>query len=365
MTALTERLSLSLPVIQAPMAGVSTPELAAAVSESGALGSLGLGACNADDARMMIARTRERTARPFGVNLFVHKTPQEDPARETAWLRTLAPLFGQFNAQPPQTLRTIYRSLADDPDMIAMLIREKPAVISFHFGLPPADVLTALRQTGALLLASVTNPAEARAAQAAGIDMLIAQGIEAGGHRGIFNPEEPDDTLSTATLTRILTRQTSCPVIAAGGIMDGAGIAAALSLGAAGAQLGTAFLLCPESAADAGYRKALTSPAAAHTRLTSAISGRPARALSGPFTAMEPLPGTLPDYPRAYDAGKALNAAAKALGVAEFGAYWAGQGAPLIRAMPAAELIRTLDMELQQSLSASRAQTPDPEHRES
>ncbi|MCW5708097.1 nitronate monooxygenase [Shinella sp.] len=347
--SILDQLDLSLPLIQAPMAGVSTPELAAAVSEAGALGSIGVGATDAAGARSMIAEVRERTGRAFNVNLFVHGPASANPAREAEWLGWLRPLFAEFGAEPPATLRTIYKSLAEDAGMAAMLLETAPPVLSFHFGLPPADVLSALRERGIFMLATATSLDEARAVEAAGIDAIVAQGIEAGGHRGMFDPAAPDDALGTMALTRLLVKNTSLPVVAAGGIMDGAGIAAALDLGAAAAQLGTAFIACPESAADDAYRAALAGPAAYHTTLTPLISGRPARALANRFTALARTVGNRlpPDYPIAYDAGKALHAAAKAKGEYGFGAQWAGQGAPLARAMPAAELVDTLRLELQ------------------
>ena len=331
------------------MAGVSTPLLAASVCEAGGLGSIGVGATDAAGARAMIEEVRGRTNRAFNVNLFVHGTPKADPERETAWLEWLAPLFAEFGAEPPATLRTIYRSFADDPDMLAMLLELAPPVVSFHFGLPPADVLSALRARGIYLIATATSLDEAAAIEAAGIDAIVAQGIEAGGHRGVFDPAAPDDALGTLALTRLLVRATRLPIVASGGIMDGAGIAAALDLGAVAAQLGTAFVACPESAADDAYRTALTGPGAYHTTLTSLISGRPARALANRFTALghQVAEHILPDYPIAYDAGKALHAAAKARGEHGFGAQWAGQGAPLVRAMPAARLVETLRSELE------------------
>lgn len=345
--AFTDHFHLALPLIQAPMAGVSTPLLAAEVSEAGGLGSIGVGATDAAGARMMIEEVRARTTRAFNVNLFVHGPARPDDAREAAWLAALSPLFAEFGATPPTHLRTIYQSFADDPDMLAMLLDVAPPVVSFHFGLPPADTLTALRGRGIYLMATATNLSEARAIEAAGLHAIVAQGFEAGGHRGVFDPSAPDDSLGTMVLTRLLAREASLPVIAAGGIMDGAGIAAALDLGAAAAQLGTAFVACPESAADEGYRGALTGPGACHTRMTSLISGRPARALASRFTALADRLAHLPppDYPIAYDAGKALHTAAKAMGEFGFGAQWAGQGAPLCRPMPAADLVRTLKKE--------------------
>jgi nitronate monooxygenase len=331
------------------MAGVSTPELAAAVAEQGALGSIGVGAIDAAGARAMIEETRARTNRAFNVNLFVHGSAGADPAREAAWLDRLAPVFAAFDAKPPSALRTIYKSFADDPDMLTMLLALAPPVVSFHFGVPSADIITALRSRGIVLMATATNLEEARAIEAAGIDVVVAQGIEAGGHRGVFDPDAPDNALSMAALTRLLVLRTKLPVIAAGGIMDGAGIASALDLGAVAAQLGTAFIACPEGAADEAYRAALMGPGAHYTALTSLISGRPARALANRFTELAAAIGNLrpPDYPIAYDAGKALHAAAKAKGEHGFGAHWAGQGAPLARSMPAAKLVQVLQTELQ------------------
>ena len=231
--------------------------------------------------------------------------------------------------------------------MLTLLRQARPAVVSFHFGLPDAARIAALKAAGCLLLASVTSLAEAQAASSAGIDMLVAQGYEAGGHRGIFDPDSPDDRLGTLALTRLLAVQGHRPVTAAGGIMDGAGVSAVLALGAVAAQLGTAFIACPESAADAGYRAALMGEGASHTVMTRAISGRPARCLANRFTALgATLSVQVPDYPVAYDAGKALNAAAKARGESGYGAQWAGQGAPLARAMPAGDLVRAIAGEM-------------------
>ncbi|MBV7256641.1 nitronate monooxygenase [Pacificimonas sp. WHA3] len=344
-----QRLDLSVPLIQAPMAGISTPELAAAVSNEGALGSIGIGATDPGGARNMIEELRARTDRAFNVNLFVHRTPRADPVREAAWLDWLAPHFAAFGARPPKTLRPIYQSLHDDPDMLSMLLEVRPAVVSFHFGLPPAAMIAALRSRGILLMATATNLREAAAIEGHGIDVIIAQGIEAGGHRGMFDPEEPDEGLSTAALTRLLAEKSGVPVVAAGGIMNGGDMFAALDRGAVAAQLGTAFVACPESAADDAYRAALASDAAHHSVMTSLISGRPARALPNRFTALADgmAHHRPPDYPIAYDAGKALHAAAKARGEHGFGAQWAGQGAPHIRAMPAAALVETLRSELQ------------------
>jgi nitronate monooxygenase len=347
-TGLLELLQIDAPIIQAPMAGVSTPELAAAVSNAGALGSIGVGATTAAGAQQMIARFRARSSRSLNVNVFCHAPARRDPTREAQWIDLLRPEFARLGATPPVTLKEIYRSFVEDDDMLAMLLAEKPEVVSFHFGVPSHQQVKALHDAGIVLLGSATSVAEARALVAAGIDVVVAQGFEAGGHRGVFDPDADDDCLGTLALTRLLARELDRPVVAAGGIMDGAGIAAALRLGASAAQLGTAFVACDESQADAGYRAALQSDAAHHTVMTRAISGRPARTLANRFAALGRgvAARDVPDYPIAYDAGKALHAAGKAKGDFGFGAQWAGQGAPLSRAMPAAALVAVLRREL-------------------
>jgi nitronate monooxygenase len=347
-TPLLDRIGIDLPIIQAPMAGISPPAMAAAVSGAGGLGSIGVGATNAEGARAMIADAHARANGPLNVNVFCHRPARSDPQRESAWIARFAPEFEKFEAKAPAGLGEIYRSFVEDDDMLAVFLAMRPQVVSFHFGLPSAARIGALREAGIVLFASATNLAEARQAAAADVDAIIAQGYEAGGHRGLFDPEAADDRLGTLALTRILARDIDLPIIAAGGIMDGAGIAAALRLGAAAAQLGTAFVGCEESLADAGYRAALFSDAAHHTVMTHAISGRPARCLANRFTGLgaDIAARDVPDYPIAYDLGKALHSAGKAKGEFGFGAQWAGQGAPLARALPAAALVATLAAEL-------------------
>ncbi|TFW11024.1 nitronate monooxygenase [Brevundimonas intermedia] len=344
---LFDQMGLRLPIIQAPMAGVSTPKMAAAVSNAGALGSIGVGATNAAGAAGMIDDVRRLTDAAFNVNVFVHNAPCRDADREASWLTAMGPLFEEFAVAPPSSLTTIYRSFADDDDMLRVLIERAPPVVSFHFGLPEEAKVTALRQAGCVLIATATSPGEALAAKKAGMDAVVAQGFEAGGHRGVFDAAGDDAQLGTLALTRLLVAKAGLPVIAAGGIMDGQGVRAVLDLGATAAQLGTAFIACPESAADDAYRAALQSDAAHYTTMTNAISGRPARCLRNRFTIWaESAIEVTPDYPVAYDAGKAVNAAAKKMGEGGFGAQWAGQGAPLSRCMGAAELVQTLEREL-------------------
>ena len=349
MTSLLQRLGVTLPIIQAPMAGTSTPAMAAAVTNAGGLGSIGVAAASAAGAREMIEALRGQTNGPFNVNVFCHRPAVANAAVERGWLDALAPVFAAYGAEPPASLREIYTSFLADPAMLDLLLETRPAVVSFHFGLPPAQTIARLKSAGIALFSTATNLAEAEQAVAAGVDAIVAQGFEAGGHRGMFDPAAPDAQLGVLALTRLLVSKTRAPVIAAGGIMDGTGIAAALDLGAEAAQLGTAFVGCPESSADQYHRDALFGPGAAATEMTALISGRPARCLPNRFTALKTaeLSGVaMPDYPIVYDAGKALAAAAKARGEGGFGAHWAGQGAPLARAMPAGEMVRVLAEEL-------------------
>lgn len=356
------RLGIRLPIIQAPMAGISTPEMAAAVSNAGGLGSIGVGSVDAEAARRMIGAIRAKSDGPFNVNVFCHRPATADPDREAAWIEFLAPHFARFGAKPPSQLREIYKSFLADDAMLKMFLSERPAVVSFHFGVPPIEWIRAMKERGTTLFATATNLQEARAIHAAGIDAIVAQGYEAGGHRGTFDPGAPDERLGTLALTRLLAKNFSIPIIASGGIMDGAGIAASLLLGASAAQLGTAFVPCPESAADSGYRAALLGDSVAETVMTPAISGRAARSLANELARLgaEVDPHRIPDYPIAYDATKSLNAAAKSAGEFGYGVQWAGQGAALSRTLPAGELVTTLWRELQTALTTIEQTTARP-----
>ncbi|MFB2533334.1 NAD(P)H-dependent flavin oxidoreductase [Paracoccus sp. p3-h83] len=329
-------LGLIHPIWQAPMAGVATPALAAAVDAAGGLGGLGLGAMSADQARAAMAEARARGARHLHVNLFCHVAPARDPAIEATWLERLAPDFTALHATPPDHLTAPYTSLRDDPAMLAAVIEARPDVISFHFGLPHPDQLAALRATGALLAVSVTSRAEALIARQAGVDLVIAQGWQAGGHRGIFDENGPDARLSTLELLAELT-DLDLPCIAAGGITTPADLRAARAAGAVAVQAGTAFLATPEAATDAGHRAAL---AGGQTVMTRAISGRPARSLVNRITAHDDAQA--PAYPLTYSAGKALIAAAARAGQPGYGAHWAGVGAAQAQAVSAARVVALL-----------------------
>ncbi|WP_288391907.1 nitronate monooxygenase [uncultured Herbaspirillum sp.] len=348
-TSLLQRLGLAHPIIQAPMAGSSTVAMAAAASNAGALGSLALGAASVAQARQALAQLNALTEKPFNVNFFCHQPAVLDAARDAAWIQHLQAHLDEFGGSISLPLKEIYPSFIVDTDMQQLMLEQPPAVVSFHFGLPEAALIQALKKAGVFLLATATNLEEARQIEAAGIDAIVAQGFEAGGHRGIFD-EHRDEAIGTFALVRLLAQHSRLPIIAAGGIMDGQGIAAALQLGAQAVQLGTAFLLTRESAANAAYRNLLKSSRAQHTRVTAAISGRRARGIVNRF--MEEIDistaPAIPAYPVAYDAGKQLNALASAHEVHEFGAHWAGQGAALIRdGYTVGELIHLLVKEWQ------------------
>lgn len=342
--SLCELLNLQYPIIQAPMAGVSTPELAAAVSNAGALGSISIGAANPEQAELMIQKTLALSSGPVNVNVFCHQAVQRDEQLEKAWIKQFHELFVQYDAQLPGELEEIYTTFHNNSLLLDILLNTRPAAVSFHFGIPASGVINLLKQKGIITLATATSIDEAKEIEASGIDFIVAQGIEAGGHRGIFDPMQADSMLSTFTLVQAIKHHCRKPVIAAGGIMNGAGIAAMLALGAEGAQLGTAFVLCPESSANSAYREALKSKQAANTVLTSAISGRPARCIENAFCtyARDFAKHTIPSYPLTYALGKALASAAAAKGDHGFGAQWAGQGAQLAREMSAQDLVLTL-----------------------
>lgn len=319
------------------MAGVSTPAMAAAVNQAGGLGGISIGHLDVARARVAIQQTRELTDHPFNVNLFCHKVPASQPAVETGWLETLRPHFTRYGAEPPVALEPAYAT--PGLDMLQLLLDMKPAVVSLHFGLPEGFVVP-LRAAGIYVVASATNLGEALLCQQAGVDAIVAQGTEAGGHRGCFDPDVEDEHLSTLVLVQLLKNRIDLPLIAAGGIMNAGGVRAALQAGASACQLGTAYIACPESSAEPAHiQRLLHNPPP--TVMTRAISGRPARCLANLFTAIQGQP---PAYPTAYSAGKALYAAGKASGEFGYGAHWAGQGAPLARSLPAAQLTQELSL---------------------
>jgi len=334
------------------MAGVSTLALALAVSRAGALGSLATGATPAAaTVAKQLAELQAATDKPFNVNVFCHQPAASNAAHDAQWLAYLRPFFEELGSEPPASLSEVYPSFLVNDELLRVLVAARARVVSFHFGLPTASQAAALRQAGCLLLACVTSVAEGQLAVALGVDALVAQGVEAGGHRGVFDGAV--DTQEPAIpLTRQLVQAFSLPVVAAGGLMTGADVAAALQAGAAAAQLGTAFVACPESGASAAYRAALLHQPPLPTQLTDVISGRLARGLVNRFMLEIDQPGrpAVAAYSRAYVAGKALVAAAQQAGEPGFAVQWAGTGVGRARALPAAELVQVLAAELQAAM---------------
>ena len=342
---LLEQLEIKHAIFLAPMAGVSTPELAAEVSNQGALGSLGLGASTAEAARQQILTTQALTDQPFQVNFFCHQSAPLNSQTAQQWIQHLRPQFAKYGAAPPEQLRCIYPSFLDNDDFLNVVLETRPKAVSFHFGIPHAHQIQALKNAGIICMVSATHLTEAQAIEAAGIDIIIAQGIEAGGHRGIFN-QSFDSCIKTADLVQLLKQHCSAPIVAAGGIMTGQQAKAMLQLGADAVQLGTAFVQCKTSNANDAYRKALFNQPL--TQVTASISGRPARGLINHWHTQVDVPDRppVPEYPYAYDLGKQLHAAASQQGDHGFGAFWAGSNVAQIRELEAADLINQLVLEM-------------------
>lgn len=346
--SLLERLEIKHPIFLAPMAGVSTPALAAEVSNQGGLGSLGLGASSISAARAQILATQALTDASFQVNFFCHRSEKLNPEITAQWLNYLAPQFEHFNEPVPEKLECIYPSFLDHDDFLNLVLETRPKAVSFHFGIPHAHQIAALKSAGILTMVSATNLPEAQAIEAAGIDMIIAQGIEAGGHRGMFN-QHIDSAIKTSDLVQLLSKNCGIPIIAAGGIMKGQQARQMLKLGAQAVQLGTAFVQCKSSNANTVYRKALfDSPI---TQITDSISGRPARGLINQWhTEIDlPLRPAVPAYPYTYDLAKQLHAAASQHNEHGYGAFWAGSNVAQIRELEASDLINQLVLELSQT----------------
>ena len=331
-----------IPIIQAPMAGVSTPALAAAVSEAGALGSIALGALSSTAAAEAMAATRALTTAPVAWNVFCHAPAIRDATREAAWLTALEPAFTDLGTTPPAHLQVPYESFIESDELLDVLLTGRAEVVSFHFGLPHADQIDRLKASGTTLLACATTVTEALACAEAGMDFIVLQGIEAGGHRGCFDPDDPNPLALDALLEAVRTA-VSVPLIATGGLMSGDDVARVMAAGAVGAQLGTAFVPCMESSAAPGHRAAIVA-GGMPTRLLTTVSGRPARGFAKDWTSLPD--NAVPDYPVAYDAGKQLAAAARAAGRTNFDVHWAGTGTGRGRALPAAALVARLAEEL-------------------
>jgi nitronate monooxygenase len=342
MTTLQALLGIEHPLIQAPLAGVQDHVLAAAVSNTGALGSLPCAMLAAPALQSELEKLQAATDRPYNVNFFAHTNPAPDPDREAAWRDALAPYYAEFGIDPA----SIGAGPGRQPfstESAELLARFKPRVVSFHFGLPAPEAMQRIRDWGGRIIASATTVQEARWLAERGVDAIIAQGVEAGGHRGIFLSDDLTTQVGLFSLVPQIVQAVSVPVIAAGGIADANGVAAAMALGAAGVQVGTAYMLCPEATTSAVHRAALKSDGAAHTALTNLFTGRPARGIvNRVMRELGPISTVAPAFPLATSGIAPLRAKAEALGRGEFTSLWAGQNVSGCREIAAAELTAAL-----------------------
>lgn len=353
--ALIELLGIEHPIIQAPMAGASNAVLAATVSQAGGLGGFGATDTSADDLRTIVRDIRQQTAKPFIINLYADGAERYTPptGSEAALKASLAPAHRELDAgDPPDPIDLFERFEAQ----IAVIIEEQVPVFSTHFGLPEPAVVRALKANGTRVISTATTVAEALELVAGGADAVIAQGMEAGGHRGTFSSEFKKGEIGTLALVPQIADAVSVPVIAAGGIMDGRGIAASILLGASGVQMGTAFVPCPETDANPAYVRRLLEAEAGDAILTDTFSGRPMRVLRNRLVdLLEENRAHCLDFPEQLSMTRNLRKAALARSDDDFLPLWAGQGAPMARAMPAADLVKSLVSDAQRLLGCGEA----------
>ncbi|HEY2465089.1 MAG TPA: nitronate monooxygenase [Steroidobacteraceae bacterium] len=339
---LQDLLGIELPVVQAPMAGSQGSELAIAVCNAGGLGSLPCALLSLDGMRTELSAIRAGTDKPCNVNFFCHTPPTPDAKREAAWRERLAPYFREYGIDLNHVADAASRApfSAEAADVLEPF---RPAVVSFHFGLPSADLLARVKSWGSKMLSSATTVEEAVWLEQRGVDAIIAQGAEAGGHRGLFLSDDLSTQAGTFALLPQIVKAVRVPVIAAGGIANASGVAAAMALGAAGVQLGTAYLLCPEAKTSTVHRAALKSRSASHTALTNLFSGRPARGIVNRLMAeLGPINDAAPAFPLAAGALAPLRKKAESAGVGDFSPLWAGQNVSGCREIAAAALTRAL-----------------------
>lgn len=346
-----ELFGIQLPIIQAPMAGANLSEMVVAVSEAGGLGSLPCALLSVDQARSQVETIRRQTTRSINLNFFCHQTPQPDAAREARWRELLRPYYAELGLDPNASVASASRAPFDDK-MCDLVVELRPEVVSFHFGLPDAKLFRRVRDAGAKIVSSATTVDEARWLEDRGCDAIVAQGYEAGGHRGIFLSDDISTQPGTMALVPQVVDAVKVPVIAAGGIADSRGIAAAFALGASAAQIGTAYLLCPESRISSIHRQMLLNARDHQTAITNVFSGRPARGFVNRLVReIGPISDEVPQFPLASAALAPLRSKAESLGSGDFTHLWAGQAAHLARAIPAAELTKQLAAEALAAIS--------------
>lgn len=361
--ALADLLGIEHPIIQAPMAGASTAALAAAVSNAGALGGYGGTDASPDELRNVIRSIRQQSDKPFIINLYTNR-PETSvlSAEDTAALkRVLAPVHAELKAGDVPDPIDLFGQF---DTQVAVVLEEKVPVLSTHFGAPGKRVMRALKANGTRVIATATTVDEAHELEKVGIDAIIAQGNEAGGHRGTFSAKPGHANIGTMALVPQIVDAVSVPVIAAGGIMDGRGIAAAFMLGAAGVQMGTAFVSCPETGVNSAYVKRLLAATPGDAVLTSAVSGRPMRLLRNKLVdLMEQNSAHRLAFPEQLSMTRTLRRAASVASDAEFMTMWSGQGLTLTRQMPAAALVASLVDETQKALTNGRVAGAPPKRR--
>jgi nitronate monooxygenase len=349
---LLELFKIKIPIVQAPVAGAMDWQLAAAAAEAGALGSLPCAMLNAEQVREQLRKIRAHTKKPVNLNFFCHTPPVLNNAREARWRERLAPYYRELAIDPAAPIPSSNRT-AFDAVMCDIVEDMKPEVVSFHFGLPEPGLLRRVKDAGCLIISSATTSTEARWLEEHGVDAVIAQGNEAGGHRGIFLSDELATQVGTFALVPQVVDAVKVPVIAAGGVTDARGVAAAFALGAAGVQIGSAYLWCPEAKISAPHRAALQSARDDGTALTNLMTGRPARGLiNRVMREIGPISEVAPEFPLAAGALAPLRAKAEAQGSGDFSPMWAGQAAALGRTMPAAELTKALAAEALERMRA-------------
>ena len=341
---------IELPVIQAPMAGSAFSDMVVAVSEAGGLGSLACALLSVEQAHRELETIRRKTSRPINVNFFCHQLPRSEPARETNWRRRLESYYVQMGLDHKAAVLSSNRAPFDD-EMCDLVLEFHPEVVSFHFGLPDRNLLARVRRTGAKIITSATSVDEARWLEDQGCDAIIAQGSEAGGHRGMFLSHDISTQVGTMALVPQVVDRVKVPVIAAGGIADARGIVAAFALGAVAVQIGTAYLHCPEAQISPIYRQALKNVKDNQTAITNVFTGRPARGIVNRLMLeVGPMCDVAPEFPLAAAAVAPLRAKSEMVGSADFSPLWAGQAARLNRRLPAAELTRQLAAETLEKL---------------
>ncbi|MCY3789463.1 MAG: nitronate monooxygenase [Gemmatimonadetes bacterium] len=342
MVTLEQLFGIELPIIQAPMAGVQDSALAVAACNAGGLGSLPCAMLGLEALRHQLAAIKAQTDKPFNVNFFCHTTPTPSADREATWRTALSVYYEEYRIDA----EAIPVGVGREPfsfEAAEVLAEFEPRVISFHFGLPSDELLASVRSWGPKILASATTVEEARWLEERGVDAIIAQGLEAGGHRGMFLSGDLTKQMGTFALIPQITRAVKIPVIAAGGIADAKSVAAIMALGAVGAQIGTAYLLCPEAMTSAIHRAALKSEAADHTALTNLFTGRPARGIVNRLLReLGPISTATPAFPLATAAIAPLRKEAEARGSGDFSPLWCGQNATGCKEIPATRLTREL-----------------------